>query len=88
MSHRKVMCRNIQRSHQSSHVPYKCLSDEEKVDRLRNLHESLKRSQCQVKYLHSKLQALLEEKTVMVDSSLHEDLYQIIKEESSSIFLQ
>lgn len=78
----------VSKSHPSSCVPYQHLSDSDKISRLRNVHEILRSSQSQVAYLQRKLQVKLDERSVAVDCSLHEDLCRVMQEETGRITAQ
>ena len=86
--HRKRKESFVSKSHPSSCVPYQHLSDSEKISRLRNVHEILRSSQSQVAYLQRKLQENLDERSVTVDCSLHEDLCRVMHEETGRITAQ
>ena len=73
------------RSHPSSSTNYRHLNTPEKLSRLHLLHSSLRSSHSKVDYLKSKLARFIDDRSVPVDSSLHQDLSSIMEERNFHI---
>ena len=62
----------------SSHTNYRYLSEEEKNQRMKNLHEEVRSKERQIQYLRKKIDNVIMEEGVKVDSNMHSDLLKIM----------
>lgn len=67
-----------------SHTTYASLTSSEKDQRMRNLHDTLRQSEKQLKFWMEKLDKVLEERGIC-DDSIDEDLHEIMMEENKGI---
>jgi hypothetical protein len=92
--HRRILNAMLHRVKNTQHVTqpsnssistnYRYLNSAEKLSRLHLLHDSLRISQSKVVYLKSKLMRLMDDRSVSVDSKLH-DLSSIMEDENVHI---
>ena len=75
----------ISRTDPSSHVSYQCLTEEEKTERMRNLHKKLRQTQKQRDRLKVKLEEAVERQGVQVDADTNDDLCSIIQSEAVKV---
>ena len=69
----------------NSHVNYRYLTDVEKDDRLKRMHTQQRVSKQQVKRLKDKLASIIEEKGIIVDSEISQDLDTIMAENTPEV---
>ncbi len=75
----------VSRTDPSSHVSYQSLTEEEKIERMRNLHEKLRQTQKQRDRLKAKLAEVVERQGVEVDSDTNDDLCNITRSEAVQV---
>ena len=68
----------------SSHTNYRYLSTPEKLERIKNLHEVVHSKERQIQALHKKIDQVIQEEGIKVDSALHNDLVTVMKRHSQS----
>lgn len=69
----------------SSHTTYSSLTSDEKDERMRKLHDSVRRSEKEVQYLKARLEEVVETRSVPVDDDIDDDLHTVMRSESSKI---
>ncbi len=69
----------------SSHVNFRYLSSPQKVNRLQKLHKSVRVSNQRVERLKTRLASVIEKRGIQVESDLHEDLTNIMQDNSKKI---
>lgn len=83
---RSAYCRKKENQHEntmaSSHAKYSSLTSEEKSLRLKNIHQSLRRTQQQVKNLEEKISMLVEKNSISLVEDDANDIQSIITEVS------
>ena len=72
----------VVRTDPSSHVSYQCLTEEEKIERMKKLHEKLRTTQKERDRLKAKLAKVVECEGVNVDSTTNADLHTIAQSEA------
>lgn len=75
----------INKGSPSNHTNYRYLNTPEKTERLQRMHKSLRVSRRQVHRIKVRLAAAIAERGSQVDSELHNDLTQIMKNNSSNV---
>ena len=73
------------KSNSDSHSNYRFLSSPEKNERLHQLHHQARLSQQRVRRLKECLEGVAEDRSVTVDSDLHDDLKQIMQDNTTTI---
>ena len=72
----------VVRTDPSSHVSYHCLTEEEKIERMKKLHEKLRTTQKERDRLKAKLAKVVKCEGVNVDSTTNADLHTIAQSEA------
>ena len=85
LSHEKQKRTSAERTHPSSHMPYRSLSTSEKITRLHRLHTLQRSTHQQLERLKAKLAAAVEKNASPVDEQMHEDLSNIVTAQSPYI---
>ena len=73
------------KTHPSSHTTYAALSDPEKAERLRRLHDENVRLKSQIARLKEKIIAAVNRDGITVDSELHDDLKEAVENSRSKV---
>ena len=68
----------------SSHTNYRYLTSSQKDQRMRNLHNEVRKKERQIQSLHKKVEDIIREEGVKVDSNMHSDLLTIMNKHSPS----
>ena len=76
---------SAQRTHPSSHTPYRSLSTSEKITRMHRLHSLQRNTHKQLERLKAKLAAAVERNGSPVDEQMHRDLTTIVAAQSPYI---
>ena len=63
---------------------YKCLTSSEKDERMKNLHDVVRRKEREIQSLRKKISDMIQEEEVRVDAIMHNDLLTIMKKYSPS----
>ena len=85
LSHEKRKHTSAERTHPSSHTPYRSLSTSEKITRLHRLHTLQRSTHKQLERLKAKLAAAVERNGSPVDEHMHKDLTTIVAAQSPYI---
>jgi len=62
----------------SSHTNYRYLTPSQKDQRMKNLHDEFRSKEQQIQALHKKVENMIREEGVKVDSNMHSDLLMIM----------
>ena len=82
LSQEKQKRTSVERTHPSSHTPYRSLSTSEKITRMHRLHTLQRSTHQQLERLKAKLAATVEKNASPVDDRMHEDLSNIVAAQS------
>ena len=85
MSHIKLTPISFNKCHPSSHANYRYLSIPEKCQRLKELHHQSRITKQKITHLRARIEALTSIRAVTVDSSLVEELREIVAEQSPAV---
>ena len=85
LSHEKRKHTSAERTHPSSHTPYRSLSTSEKITRLHRLHTLQRSTHKQLERLKAKLATAVERNGSPVDEHMHKDLTTIVAAQSPYI---
>ena len=77
--------KDTDKGHPSSHTSYRFLNTPEKIERLQRLYQQTKVQHQQVDRLRARLELVIEEQGVEVESELHDDLVDIMAENTPMV---